>query len=247
MWHRPRLLNAISDLLIAAGAAAFLAAVALWAIRMPFKPIRQVVITEEMREVKRADVEAALQGVLKGNFFSINLEAVKVAMEKLPWVRRAEVRRVWPSRLEIRVEEQIPAARWGEAKSELVNIQGEVFAASLQEGQYSQLPLLVGPAGTSQEMLKRYSEAEEKLAGIHKMPRQIVLSPRLAWQLRLEDGMVVELGREQQKSPVSARLDRFIEVYPGSIATRQPRPTKVDLRYPNGFALHTHPATGGAN
>lgn len=247
MWHSPRLLNAISDLLIAVSAAALLAAVALWAIRMPFKPIRQVVVTEEMREVKRTDLEIALQHVLKGNFFSVNLEAVKTSLEKLPWVRKAEVRRVWPSRLEIHIEEQEAAAFWGESRSELVNSYGEVFSAMMPEGEGSHLPLLVGPNGSALEMLRRYQEASEKLGALGHQPRQVILSPRLAWQIRLQDGLIIELGREQPKSPVSTRLDRFITIYPSTVANRQPRPTRVDLRYPNGFALHTHPAPGGAN
>ena len=66
---------------------------------------------------------------------------------------------------------------------------------------------------------------------------QLILSPRLAWQLRLEHGMLVDLGREQPKSPVGVRLRRFIEIYPEVIANRAVRPSVVDLRYPNGFAI----------
>jgi len=65
----------------------------------------------------------------------------------------------------------------------------------------------------------------------------LILSPRLAWQLKLENGMLVNMGREQPKSPVGARLQRFIEVYPETVAKRAIRPVVVDLRYPNGFAM----------
>jgi cell division protein FtsQ len=59
----------------------------------------------------------------------------------------------------------------------------------------------------------------------------------LAWQLKLERGMLVDLGREQPKSPVGVRLQRFVEVYPELVAKRAQRPAVVDLRYPNGFAI----------
>ena len=68
-------------------------------------------------------------------------------------------------------------------------------------------------------------------------PVQVTLSPRLAWALRLENGMQVEMGREQVKAPVGARLQRFIEVYPETVGKRATRPSVVDLRYPNGFAM----------
>jgi cell division protein FtsQ len=55
--------------------------------------------------------------------------------------------------------------------------------------------------------------------------------------LKLDNGMLVEMGREQQKSPVGVRLQRFIEAYPELVAKRAARPAVVDLRYPNGFAM----------
>jgi cell division protein FtsQ len=75
------------------------------------------------------------------------------------------------------------------------------------------------------------------LMAIGEKPVQVTLSPRLAWQLKLEHGMLVDLGREQPKSPVGVRLQRFIEVYPETIGKRSVRPAVVDLRYPNGFAI----------
>jgi cell division protein FtsQ len=65
----------------------------------------------------------------------------------------------------------------------------------------------------------------------------VALSPRLAWLLKLEDGMLVELGREQAKAPIRMRLQRFVDYYPTLSETRHGRPMAVDMRYPNGFAL----------
>ena len=99
------------------------------------------------------------------------------------------------------------------------------------------LPLLYGPSGTAPEVLKRYGEFFGNLKPLGQKLVQVTLSPRLAWQLKLENGMVVEMGREQPKSPVAARLQRFIEAYPETVGRRPVRPSVVDLRYPNGFAM----------
>ena len=72
---------------------------------------------------------------------------------------------------------------------------------------------------------------------IGRVPLALTISPRLAVQLKLDDGMVLELGREQPKAPIGVRLQRFIEVYPEAVAKRAVMPTVVDLRYPNGFAM----------
>ena len=237
MWNKPHLLSAIADLLILVAAAALLAAGAVWLVRVPSQPVRQVVFAEELQHTRRIEVEQILPSVLKGNFFSLNLEMVRGTLEKLPWVRKVAVRRIWPARLEVKVEEHRPAARWGEGRGELVNSYGEVFVATLVEEESAALPLLYGPAGTAPEVLKRYSELVGTFKTVNEKPVQVTLSPRLAWQLKLERGMLVDLGREQPKSPVGVRLQRFIEVYPELVAKRVQRPAVVDLRYPNGFAI----------
>jgi cell division protein FtsQ len=241
MWNKPHLLNALADLLFVAAAAALLAAAAVWLVRMPALPIRQVVFAHELQHVRRLEVEQVLPVALKGNFFSINLDAVRGALEKLPWVRKVEVRRVWPARLEVRVEEHRPAARWedgrGPGRGELVNTFGEVFPAALVEEEAAKLPMLYGPSGTAPELLKRYGDFVAAFKAVGQKPVQVVQSPRLAWQVKLDNGMVVELGREQPKAPLEGRLRRFLEVYPATVAARPVPPSAVDLRYPNGFAM----------
>jgi len=237
MWNKPRLLNAIADLLILSAAAAALVAALVWLVRVPSLPVRQVVFGQELQHTRRAEIEQSLPGALKGNFFSLNLETVRGELEKLPWVRKIELRRTWPARLEVKVEEHRPAARWGEGRGELVNTFGEVFAATAPDEELDTLPLLYGPQGTAPEVLKRYGEFVGNFKVLGQRPVQVTLSPRLAWQLKLDNGMLVEMGREQQKSPVGVRLQRFIEAYPELVAKRAARPAVVDLRYPNGFAM----------
>ncbi len=237
MWNKPHLLNAIADLLILVASAALLAAAAVWLVRVPSLPVRQVVFATELPHTRRAEIEQVMPATLRGNFFSLNLEVVRGALETLPWVRKVEVRRIWPAKLEVRVEEHKPVARWGEGRGEMVNSYGEVFAALGPEEELGRLPLLYGPTGTAAEVLKRYGELVGSFQTVGEKPVQVILSPRLAWQLKLDNGMLVDMGREQPKSPVGVRLQRFIEVYPEMIAKRAVRPVVVDLRYPNGFAM----------
>jgi cell division protein FtsQ len=237
MWNKPHILNAIADLLILAAAAALVVAGAVWLVRVPSLPVRQVVFTQELPHTRRAELEQALPAALKGNFFSLDLEQVRGTLERLPWVRKVELRRVWPAGLEVTIEEHRPVARWGEGRGELVNSFGEVFAATAPAAEMAVLPLLYGPSGTAPDVLKRYGEFVGIFKPLGQKPVQVTLSPRLAWQLKLESGMVVEMGREQPKSPVAVRLQRFIETYPETVGRRAVRPSVVDLRYPNGFAM----------
>lgn len=246
MWNKPQLLTAVSDLLYVAAAAALLVAAVLWGARLPLFPLREVVFTHELRELQRSELEHSLAGHLRGNFFSIDVAALRQSLEQLPWVRRVEVRRQWPARVEVTIEEHVPVAHWGQATGQLVNSYGEVFAAALSAAPNPPLPLLQGPSGMAAEMLTHFQQAEETLKPIGRLPQALNVSPRLAVQLRLDDGMVVELGRQQAKAPVRERLERFVEFYANvQNAVRQrtpiaPQSVVVDMRYPNGFALRVN-------
>ncbi len=242
MWNKPPLMFAIADLLFVAGAASLLVAATVWGARLPFFPLREVVFQDELRELRRAEIESSLAGRLRGNFFSVDLDSLRQTIEALPWVRHAEVRRQWPGRLEVSVEEHMPVAFWGQASGQLVNSYGEVFAAAMSRPPPRRMPVLAGPAGTASEMLDYFRQAEELLAPLRRWPRELDVSPRLALRLQLDDGMVVELGRQQAKAPIQQRLERFVEHYPSVLTVARQRPGVVDMRYPNGFALRLNAA-----
>ncbi|MDR1890346.1 MAG: cell division protein FtsQ/DivIB [Zoogloeaceae bacterium] len=241
MWHQPKLLNALADMLFVAGGAMLLALLAILFLRMPLASVRIVQLSAPLRHVAPMELEEALAGRLRGNFFSLSVEGVREALERLPWVRRASVRRVWPDQLAIDLEEQRPAARWGDSGSEWVNVYGEVFAATwlaAEENGNFALPRLKGPPGTAAQLLQRYGESSEMLAGISLRPVAVTLSARQALEMDLTNNMKLKLGREQNRSSANERLRRFIEMYPTVVANRIPPPRVVDLRYPNGFAVY---------
>jgi cell division protein FtsQ len=121
-----------------------------------------------------------------------------------------------------------------------VNTHGELFRG---QGDAT-LPVFSGPSGSEGEVTRRYLVFVELLAPLALDPGQILLSPRLAWQLRLSNGLTVQLGRDSEKDRVDDRLARFVSVYPQTLAKSRHRLDYVDLRYPNGFALRVPEITG---
>ena len=153
MWNRPHLMKDVADLLFSAGAAAWLVVLVIGAARLPLFPIREIVVTNELHEVRGVDIERAMSENLRGNFFSVSLESLRQSLEQLSWVRRAELRRRWPAGIEVSIEEQVPVAFWGQAGGQLVNSHGEIFTATVGLPSPESLPLLVGPASFAPEML----------------------------------------------------------------------------------------------
>jgi cell division protein FtsQ len=226
MWDRPDLLNAAAGALCAAAAALALYAGTLALVRLPAFALREVRVVQPAAHVTPAQVEAIVRG-LQGNFFTLDLAAARAAFGKLPWVRRVAVRRYWPDRLDVTLEEHVPLARWGDGA--LVNTQGEIFAGAYGGA----LPVFSGPAGTAKEIAIQYAYFRRSLATIGQVPAQVRVSPRRAWEVKLESGLTVELGREQ----IEARLERFVAAFGLTVGKLGRRIDYVDLRYPNGFAV----------
>ncbi|MBI5107352.1 MAG: FtsQ-type POTRA domain-containing protein [Rhodocyclales bacterium] len=237
-WDRPVMMNLLADLLFLIGGAllAWSGAVALQ--NLPAFPLQQLVVATPLDQVSRAQIEHTARTVLTGNFFTVNLDASRAAFERMPWVRTASLRRLWPDGVELSIEEHRAVARWTpqEGESRLVSVHGEVFAASSDAA----LPRLIGPEGSAPRVLERFRAFSEALASTGRKPIVVHLSAREAWQVKLDDGVVLELGRDQPKHPLADRLDRYASNYVAASAAvkgRLPAIGTVDLRYPNGFAL----------
>jgi cell division protein FtsQ len=241
MWDNPGRLNAAAGALALLAAILVLAAAGRWLVAAAPTPLRELAFLERPAHTTRTDIERAVAGY-GGSFFAVDLGALRLRLEALPWVRRVEVRRAWPDRIEVRLEEHEPLARWGD--SHLVSARGEPFAGSLAPEAAAQLPVLSGPPGTEALVARRYRRFRELLAPLEDAPVRVQLSPRHAWQVQTASGWVLELGRGsggEDAEALDARLARFAAAYPGTLARLARRegaaPRVVDLRYPNGFAL----------
>jgi len=234
MWNNTRFLNLAANAMfvLALGLGAYIAIRVL--LTSPAFPLRAIYIQGDLHRVTRGEILGALQGRVKGTFFSADLDAIRALFEGVPWVRRAQVRRLWPDRLEVQIEEHVALARWGQPReSRLVNTFGEPFSGTSD----AKLPLFSGPAGTEGEITRRYMAFRQLLTPLGLEPTQIQLNSRLAWQLKLSDGLTVQLGRDSEKDRIEDRMTKFVSVYPQTLGKFPRRLDYVDLRYPNGFAL----------
>jgi cell division protein FtsQ len=232
MWDDPRQMNALA-LALALLAAGLLAwGVGSWLMRQPLFAFREVVVSGPLHRASAPHLEAVIRDELAGTFFTMNLDKARVSLKRVPWVRSVALRRQWPQRLEVTVEEHAPLARWNDAA--LVNQQGEVFAASYN----GELPAFAGPDGRSADVAARYREWSELLGPVALSIQRIALSPRGGWQLATrgnEGPLQIELGRDEP----AARLQRFIAVHGRTLGALERAGTRiehVDLRYRSGFA-----------
>jgi cell division protein FtsQ len=227
MWDRHDILNRAADLLLTVALLLAVAGAIYAVVHSPVFGLRQVQLHGAISQVTREHVAHVIRRELRGNFVTLDLEGARAAIARLPWVRSVTLRRQWPGRLDVMLEEHVALARWGETA--LVNTHGEVFEASSD----AQLPVFRGPAEAAKEIAIQYEYFRRALARIGRRPVHVSVSSRRAWQVGLDGGTELELGRED----VEARLARFVTVYERTIAPLNRRIEHVDLRYPNGFAV----------
>jgi cell division protein FtsQ len=192
-------------------------------------PVQKIVLSGERQFIDDTQIEQLVRRTQAGRYFSVDVEQTHQAVEALPWVYRASVRKRWPNGLEIYVVEQVPAAHWN--GDLLLNQFGQTFQVSAHEGLIL-LPQLFGPGGSEQVALQGYFAMRSLLAGTRLEISELFLSERFAWNVQLNNGIKLNLGRKE----FIDRFQRFIDLFP--LLNKQEKAVDyVDLRYDTGLAV----------
>lgn len=194
------------------------------------RPIRSIEIHGPFQRVTALRIEEEISADLDDGFVSADLSAIQQRIMAMPWIDEATVARRWPSRLRITVSEQVPAAIWGE--SGLLNVRGELFVTKARHIP-AELPRLSGPENRSGVVARRYLRVRDRLIPLGLDLRRVHLDPRGAWEMTLQNGVEVRLGRRD----VQDRTDLFLEIVADIITSRAADIDYVDMRYSNGFTI----------
>ncbi len=238
-----RLMQATANAVLALLVLGLVAAGLQRLVRLPVFNLQAIRIEGDVSRNSESTIRANAAPRLAGSFLTLDLQQARAAFEAVPWVRHAVVRRVWPGRLAVQLEEHQPVALWlgTDGNDRLVNTHGEVFEANVGDVEDDSLPRLQGPDGSAPAMLAML----RRLAPVFKAAQQgtrdgdlaqLDLSDRGSWRATLDKGAVIELGRGSDDQVV-ARTQRFVATLP-RVEARYQRPLETaDLRHADGFAV----------
>lgn len=251
MWHDIRMLNATTGALLGLLLLGLVASGVWWVAQRPMFTLKTIRVEgvgeKQLRHVNTSTVRTTALPRIRGNFFTADLNAVRIAFEAVPWVRKASVRREWPNQLIVSVEEHEPLGIWGE-DGRLLSVQGDLFTANMAEAEEDgELKPFSGPNGSEKDVVALYRNLQQWLQPAGLAPESVQLSSRYAWTAKLSNGITVELGREQSDTTLKERVDRLTGIYPELVARLQDRIESVDMRYPNGLALKAQGLAFGLN
>lgn len=202
--------------------------------------IKSVQVEGVFQQVSSVDVKQVTASFSDQGFLGIDVEQLKMAVETMPWVKQASVRRIWPDRIYISLEEQSAVAQWG--ATGLVSPTGELFFPQNRTG-FEVLPVLHGPGTDGAVVLSQYRKISEMLAVHEQTVVRLEQDERRAWIVTLNSGVKLLLGRKESET----RLARFIDLYPRVLLSWERVIDEVDLRYTNGFAVRWNRASGSEN
>ncbi|MGO2073968.1 MAG: cell division protein FtsQ/DivIB [Pseudoalteromonas sp.] len=183
------------------------------------------------------DEKAIISAIKKADlssFFELDVKKIQYLVQELPWVATASVRKQWPDTIQVYVVEHQAKAIWN--SDFLLNQDGNVFEANAEE-LVGKLPQLYGPKGSESEAWAAFKQFDDMLALNSLKLTSLALSERFAWQLWLDNGVRLNLGRKNK----AKRVQRFIDVYPRMQKREDAQLDVVDLRYDTGLAVSWKP------
>jgi len=196
-------------------------------------PVQDIVVSGDRIFIDDQKIQRLVKQSQPGSFFELDVNQTHQTVEAMPWVYRASVRKRWPNGLEIFVVEQQPAAIWN--GDMLLNQYGDAFDAQISSEDLNTkitLPNLYGPGGSEQTALQGYRNMQSLLETSNLYIVEMFLSERFAWNVQLNNGIKLNLGRTE----FIDRLQRFVDLLP--LISKQDRQVDyVDLRYDTGLAV----------
>ena len=198
-----------------------------------FYPIKQFKVVSTIKELNQADIDKVIQPYIGQSFWRVPLQQLQAELTRLDWVFRAEVRRVWPDMLLIRIQEQEPVVRWKEFG--LLNNQGELFYPK-SIAPFERLVVLSGDELRSRDLLKVLAQLQQALDEGGWVIRRLSEQVDGVWRLELTQGLVLWLDPEDWQHKIKRWLIAYQQVSKESRKVAE----EIDLRYSNGFVIKQH-------
>lgn len=131
----------------------------------------------------------------------VDVDAARLRLEALPWVRSATVRKELPDTLSVEIEEDTAFARWRYRGEEvLISADGTVLADEVRPA-FRKLPLVAGRgANKAVEDVRAVLEDFPEIDG--RTAAAIFVNER-RWDLRLDNGATVRLPADAPSSALS--------------------------------------------
>jgi cell division protein FtsQ len=152
--------------------------------------VKQITV-EGQQHITDAELATALAAGPGTIMLTFDTDAAKARLERVSWVKHAQVMRLLPSTLQVVIEERVPFAVWqSHGQTYVVDADGAVIAPAVREA-YADLPLVVGEGAG-----KNAANLFETLQPFDSVRQQLTAAVRVGdrrWTLKLVSGVDIML------------------------------------------------------
>lgn len=194
------------------------------------QPVTEVAFTGDLTRVDMQEMRERVRGHATTGLLMLDIERLDSDLESMDWVYAAEIRKSWPSRLEIAIEQEQPVARWGDTG--YLAASGEMVSSESFDDLIG-LPDLQVRRASPQDTLELFYALSSAMKTYGLSLTQLTQSPYGSWSMEMENGSRVMLGKEE----LIVRIKRVMNAWASYDSDQINQLESVDARYPNGIAV----------
>ena len=194
------------------------------------RPIALINISGDLKRVPIQSIENHTNNLLNKRFLSFNAFEVKEKIESLDWVESAEIIRIWPNKIDIRIIEESLLGIWNDDL--ILNSSGKLYVVD-QRSVPENVPRLYGPKGSEKDSMNLFIKINNLLTGRGLYLETLTLDARGSWSFTIKPKIEIKLG----KTEINQKLDRFFLALDQSLLAKINKVSYIDLRYSEGLAV----------
>jgi len=201
-------------------------------------PIEEIEVDGVLQFVDRAALSRVVSSHTDAskniNYFTVDLAELRRDAQALPWVETVDIRKVWPNKLQLKIEERVAIAIW--QNTQLISHKGDLFRPE-RVPKTTALPKLYGPNDKARFVMDNYHQMSRVLRATQLGITELKLADRLAWTLKLNNQIEVKIDKDQSVEKLLRFVDLYTQFQENKLNTSESKIAKVDLRYSNGIAV----------
>jgi cell division protein FtsQ len=190
--------------------------------------IRRVDISSDGHAIELTKLRSLVDRYVTRDFYTLNTHDLQVHLSLLPWIKSVAIRRVWPDKLIVAIQERQAVALWNE--TQLLSPEGVLFQPEITTYP-SNLPQLSGAEGDEKKVLKKYLILREKM---RRLDLRVVALGVVghSWKFLLDSGTKVYFNEDEKQ-----QLSGFNKLFQRVLRGKMQRVEAVDLRYAGGASV----------
>ncbi|MBF0659071.1 cell division protein FtsQ [Psychrobacter sp. NG25] len=166
------------------------------------------------------------------SFFTSDLQALRDITIGLAWVDQVSVSRDWQRGIVVTALPKQAVANFGTER--LVDAKGTVFVpADTKDLTQEKFATLQGEITQAPVIMQQMQQVNDWYAPLGIQVEDIILSPRMTWLIRFNNGLRVIVDNEN----TAQKLLNLSQLLGNQLSARRDQIQSVDLRYKNGFTI----------